>query len=128
MRLITDVQDDAQFLGAVYDAAEAVANMVKAVGFAEIRKHMPELDGTETEAERKAKFEAQSKKNMLDIAKSAMKEHPDETIKALHSLIVLDDGEEFPKGVKLLTTAVKVLNNKEIMDFFTSVASLGAQK
>ena len=102
--------------------------MVKAVGFAEIRKHMPELDGTETEAERKAKLEAQSKKNMLDIARGAMKEHPEETIKALHSLIVLDDGEEFPKGVKLLTTAVKVLNNKEIMDFFTSVASLGSQK
>lgn len=124
MRLITELQDDAQFLGAVYTAADAVANMVKTIGFSEIRKHMPELTGDETESERKAKLAEQAKKNMLDIAKSAMKEHPEETIAALHALIVLDDGEEFPHGVKLLTTAVKVLNNKDILDFFTSVASL----
>ena len=50
MRLITDVQDDAQFLGAVYDAAEAVANMVKAVSFTENRKNMPEQKRTKNEA------------------------------------------------------------------------------
>lgn len=128
MRLITDLQNDAQFLSAVYNAAEAVAEMARVTGISEIRKHLPELSGDENAAERKRKFAEQSRKNMLDIAKSAMQKHPEETVNALRALIVLDEGEEFPHGIKLLTTAIKVFNNSDIMDFFTSVASLNLPK
>ena len=127
MRFITDVQDDAQFLGMVYDAVESVANLVNVTKMLDIRKNMPKLTGNETDAEVKEKLSAQSKKNFVDIARSVMKEHPEETVAAIHALIVLDDGEEYPKGFALLKTLLDIAEKPEIIDFFTSVARLSAK-
>lgn len=124
MKLITDINDDVEFLGQLYTVVDKVKRCISETGIMDIRKRVPQFTGEETEEERKQKLNEQAKKNVMDMAKRLMVEKPQAAIELFQSLCILEEDEEYPKGFALLAVAFKCLENKEIMDFFMSLMSL----
>lgn len=124
MKLITDITDDAAFLSALYDSAEIVTTALEQTGIMDIRKNMPDVTGLNTQEEKIAAFKKQALKNILAMAKKLMKDEPEHATNLFRSLIVLDEGEDYPHGPALFSTAIKVLTNEDVLNFFISVIQL----
>ncbi|MCQ2507237.1 MAG: hypothetical protein MJ097_00440 [Dorea sp.] len=150
MKLITDIDDDVEFLAALYNVAELIDIALQNTGIMEIRKRMPDnlpvpdKNDSKEVAEEKAKkglemIREQSKKNILEMARVLMKEKPQEAIKVIQSVFILEEipvideethevtgtrMEEFPKGMALFSAGIKAFTNPEVLDFFTSLMQL----
>ncbi|MDO4170795.1 MAG: hypothetical protein Q4D45_13000 [Lachnospiraceae bacterium] len=124
MKLITDINDDVEFLRQLYMVVDKVKSCISETGIMDIRKRVPQFTGEETEEEQLKKLNEQAKKNIMDMAKRLMIEKPQAAISLFQSLCILEENEEYPKGFALLAVALKCLENKEVMDFFMSLMSL----
>lgn len=91
----------------------------------DIRKKKPTLTGNETEEEVKKKYDEQARKNVSEMLDVMLDKKPEETMKLLSLLVVLDEGEEEPSGLELLMTGIEVLSDKRVMDFLLSLMQLG---
>lgn len=112
MRFIFDCEDKV-LLPFLYDFAEDVANFLAKTKLLEIRKIRDEgLDVKE-----------QGKKNIKAMLKRVCKEYPADTGKLLAKMWVLDEGETAPNAI---VTLGKVLTNKQVIDFFTSLMALAS--
>ena len=112
MRFIFDCEDKV-LLPFLYDFAEDVSAFLAKTKLLEIRKIRDEgLDVKE-----------QGKKNFKAMLKRICKEYPDETGELLAKLWVLDEGETAPN---VIITLGKVLTNKQVIDFFTSLMALAS--
>lgn len=131
MQLITEIKDDAMFLSMTYDVAEVIEEIIEKTGVMEIRKRKPEglqmiydSDSDEVKKEKESKnnhlIKEQSKKNLAQMAKKLLKDHPEEAVKLVHALCKLDVGEEYPKGFDLVNTLMKVFMSPEFLGFFIS--------
>lgn len=101
-----------------------------------IRKRMPVLeivpkDGTEEE--RKAVFNRnkavaaeQAKKNISAMLDAVLEEHPEETLEllALCCFVEPENVDDHTVG-EYLTAFNSLINDKAVLDFFTSLATLG---
>ena len=91
----------------------------------DIRKNMPEMTGSETPEEIKAKQHAQAKKNIDEMLDMLLDKHPEETYALLKLLCVPDEGEGEPDGFDLLSAAFEILGSQKVLDFLLSMARLG---
>lgn len=134
MKLFTELKDDYEFLAKSYDVAEKVETALAKTKIMEIRKRRPEgleiVYDSDTPDEKVRKIAhnkplltAQARKNLMDMAKALMVEKPQETISLLHSVIILEDGEEYPHGFELLSVGMKCFLSEEFIGFFTSLMS-----
>jgi hypothetical protein len=101
-----------------------------------IRKRMPALEAvpiSATEEERKAIDERnkkltseQVKKNLSAILDAILEEHPEETMEILGLCCFVEpDHVDDYKVVDYLTALNSLISDKVVLDFFTSLASLG---
>lgn len=101
-----------------------------------IRKRMPALemvpkDGTEEE--RRAAFERnkklteeQAKKNISAMLDAILEDHPDETLELLGLCCFVEPEHVDDHSVsEYLTAFNSLINDRAVIDFFTSLASLG---
>ena len=101
-----------------------------------IRKRMPALemvpkDGTEEE--RRAAFERnkklteeQAKKNISAMLDAILEDHPEETLELLGLCCFIEPEHVDDHSVSEYLAALNsLINDKEVIDFFTSLASLG---
>lgn len=113
------------FLRAVNRTRHAVEKLMTVAEIPKIRKQMPEFSGKETEAEKKNLVRAQVKKNMNDMLDSLLEAHPEETCEFLRCMCILEAGEAEPDGIELLITAMSLISDKRVLDFFTQLVRSG---
>lgn len=113
------------FLRRCNDIRHKAAELVDATHLLDIRKNMPEMTGTETPEEIKAKQHAQAKKNIDEMLDMLLDKHPEETYALLKLLCVPDEGEGEPDGFDLLSAAFEILGSQKVLDFLLSMARLG---
>lgn len=125
MRTICDLTDDAEFLGTLYRAGDAVANLAKETGIVNIVKRKPTENQAWTEEERVTAYRDQAQKNLSEALRIAMCEKPYQTGDAIRSMVLLDKGEQPPTGFKLTAVAMRILSNEDVVSFFTSAMQSG---
>ena len=113
------------FLRRCNDIRHKAAELVDATHLLDIRKNMPEMTGSETPEEIKAKQHAQAKKNIDEMLDMLLDKHPEETYALLKLLCVPDEGEGEPDGFDLLSAAFEILGSQKVLDFLLSMARLG---
>lgn len=140
MKLVTELPSH-KMLPALYNSAEIIAECLDVTHLMEIRKrkptgleYVPEMaddasaEETANVAQIKARNEIrwskQIKENIMEMAKSLMKDHPEYAEKLFTSLIVLEEGESMPEGMKLFAVAIKALANEDVISFLRSVTVL----
>lgn len=115
----------------------AVEKWLKDTSILEIRARVPEFapevkeDMTKDELaktiqKRKEVFAEQAKKNAYDMIDAMMEEHADETIElmALICFIEPEKANDHPMS-EYLANINEIINDQAVMDFFTSLMSLG---
>lgn len=94
---------------------------------------LPEVDKTKSKEEnieiikkRKEMFAEQSKKNAFDMIDAMMDKHPDETIELMAMICFIDPekANDLPMSA-YLANINEIINDKAVMDFFTSLIALG---
>lgn len=125
-----------EFLRQSYKIKKSVENWLKVTDIANIRKEMPKLTvipKDATEAERKEIFEAnrakvreQATKNAMAILDEVMDKHADETLEILALCCFIEPSEVDNYSIDFyLKNFTEIINNKAVIDFFTSLAQLG---
>ena len=93
-----------------------------------IRKRMPNIPDEATEEEKKLATEKQARENFNAILDAILEEHPDETLEVLAQMCFVE-----PKDVdnhevtEYLESFHELMNNKAVLNFFTSLISLANQ-
>lgn len=124
MKTICDLSG-AEFLRHCNKVRYAVQDVLNNTKVMEIRKRMPTFTGKETEAEQKALIDAQGVKNFSDMLDRLLDENPEETYKLLRAFVVTDEGEKEPDGWDLLSVAAKLMRDRRVIDFLSSLLELG---
>lgn len=147
MKYITQLEDDVEFLNKTYDCAEKVLQFIDNTDLMTIRNAkpkglvaLPPLPSKELPVEEQARImkeraeiveknEKAINSQMLENAKKILgnicKKYPKDFVELMHMMIVLEDGEKMPHGLKLLTTAIAMFTDKDMMDFFYQLTQLG---
>ena len=136
MRLITEIEDDIEMMRLMYQTADIVAECMTVNGIMEIRSRLPEglprINKDDNEGMKRAKTEQIrkmlwefNKRKAMDLLRGLLNDHPEVTLRLLHSVIILDEGEDYPHGPKLWSTVMRVFSNEDMLDFFTQLAVLG---
>ena len=112
MKFIFECEDEI-LLPFTYDFSVEVEAFLKKTNILSVRKNR---DTSLTPREN-------GKKNLKEMFRLVAKEFPKETSDLLAKLWVLEDGERAPS---VFTTFAKIMTNKEILDFFTSLMGLVA--
>ena len=91
-----------------------------------IRKRLPEIPYTATEAEKNELMREQTRKNLRAMADAILDEHPDETadLLALCCFIEPEDMNEHPM-TEYLAAVAEMLGDENVISFFTSVVRWG---
>lgn len=113
------------FLRAVNRTRHAVEKLMTVTELPRIRKQMPAFSGKETEAEKNELIRAQVRKNLNDMLDSLLEAHPEETCAFLREMCILEEGEAEPDGMELLLTAMSLLSDTRVVDFFTQLVRSG---
>lgn len=109
-KFIFDCEDEV-LLPFLYDFSDEAGKFFAETGILKVRNNRDEgLTMTE-----------QGKKNLKEMFRMAAKEYPKETAALLSRLWVLDDGEKVPN---IASTFARVMTNKEVISFFTSLIPL----
>lgn len=148
MRFITQIEDDTVFLSRLYDTAEFVNQFIDTTGIIETIKKKPQLEymgelpkdfkeysvdkqaeimkkRAEIASKNQTAIMEQVKKNLMEILMQVCKTNNDMFVELMHKVIVLDEGEEYPHGIALLTAGISAFTCKEMLDFFTQLTVLG---
>lgn len=110
MKFIFECEDEV-LLPFSYDYAEEVGDFLEKTKVLKIREHRE--DGLTSKE--------QGRKNFKAMMKCLMKDYPKETSEILSKLWVLEEGEKRPNA---FTTLTKVITNKDVLDFFSSLMRL----
>lgn len=115
---------------------KAVKNWLDVTEILEIRKRVPTL-ATPTKAEskeeleknieeRKQAFTRQTRENLFDILEAVLEDHPQETIELLALVCFIDPKDADNHTMSEYLSAInELMNDKAVVDFFYSLASLG---
>lgn len=112
MKFIFECEDEI-LLPFTYDFSVEVEAFLKKTNVLSVRKNH---DASLTRRENGVK-------NLKEMFRVVAKDFPKETSELLARLWVLDEGETAPNAI---TTFTKIMTNKDILDFFTSLMGLGA--
>lgn len=124
MRTLAEL-DGVEFLRQCNLVRKEVAGFLDTTKIMEIRKRLPKYKGNESEEKRVEIRNAQLKKNLSDMLDSLLEEHPEETYKLIMCMVVLDEGEEPPKGFDLLMIALELLTSQQVIDFLSRLMRSG---
>lgn len=113
------------FLRAVNCTRHAVETLMTVAGIPEIRKQMPAFTGKETEEERRELIRAQTKKNLNDMLDALLEDYPEATCAFLREMCILEEGEPEPDGLELLLTAMSLIADERVLDFFSQLVRSG---
>lgn len=115
---------------------KAVKNWLDVTEILEIRKRVPTL-ATPTKAEskeeleknieeRKQAFTRQTRENLFDILEAVLEDHPQETIELMALVCFIDPKDADNHTMSEYLSAInELMNDKAVVDFFYSLASLG---
>lgn len=115
---------------------KAVKNWLDVTEILEIRKRVPTL-ATPTKAEskeeleknieeRKQAFTRQTRENLFDILEAILEDHPQETIELMALVCFIDPKDADNHTMSEYLSAInELMNDKAVVDFFYSLASLG---
>lgn len=111
-----------EFLSQGYKIIDKVSKLLKETRVLDIRKKTPSFSPEDTEEEKKAKIDAQSKKNIMEMLQVLMEENPKETAEVLALLCFIAPEElENHKGIEFIQPAIEILTSSEVLGFFQSV-------
>lgn len=93
----------------------------------EIKEGMTKEEVAESINKRKEAFAEQAKKNAFDMIEAAMEKYPEETIEIMALVCFIDPekANDHPMS-EYLANITEIINDKAVLSFFTSLASLGA--
>jgi len=105
---------------------KAVAKWLTLTKVLEIRKAIPEISEKATAEERQEAMQKQMETNLSKILDAILDDYPEETAELLGLICFVepDDLDNHPM-TEFLGAISEILRNREILDFFTSLASLG---
>ena len=114
-----------EFLVQTNRIRKAVASWLSLTKVMEIRKNLPDVDESASPEERKAVIQAQVRKNATAMLDAILDEHPEETAELL-GLVCFVEPEDLDNHsmMEFIGAIAEMLNSKEIMDFFISLARL----
>lgn len=114
-----------EFLRQSNKIRHAIGNLLEKSGISEIRKHMPELTGQETDAEKKRLLQKQAQKNMNDILDALLDTNAEMTASLL-AMLCFRESENIngDKGMDYINVGLEVLLSKPVMDFLLKSTSL----
>ena len=113
----------AEFLAQSWRIYKDVRDLLMDVDAASIRKKQPKLSGKETAEERDALIREQAKANLVEILQAMLEKHPQETARIMGLLCFIPEKElDKHSGIELLAPVVEILQNEEIVRFFSSLA------
>ena len=91
----------------------------------EIRKRKPKLDGL-TEDEKTAALNEQMRENLSAVLDAALDAYPEETAELLGLCCFIEPEDlDNHKMSELIGAIAEIINNKEVLSFFSSLAKLG---
>ena len=133
IKTLANCTDD-EFLSLTYDIYEAVEDWFELTKIADIRKQQPELKIIPQNADEKTqqrieeeneklKFE-QSKKNVKNILKACLKEHPKETARIIRMCCFVDPDDDSQKITYYMKAFNQMIANEDVIGFFQSLVSL----
>lgn len=104
---------------------KSIENWLSLTKVLDIRKRMPNLDGM-TEEEKRAAINKQMKENLSAMLDAALDEYHEETVELL-ALICFVEPEDIDnyKMADFIGSISEILNNREVLSFFTSLVKLG---
>lgn len=125
-----------EFFAQTNKIRKAVKNWLDVTEILEIRKRVPSLKTPQKAEskeeleknleERKQAFAKQTRENLFDMLEAILEDHPQETIElmALVCFIEPKDADNHMMS-EYLTAINELMNDKAVIDFFYSLASLG---
>lgn len=114
-----------EFLAQTNKIRKSVSNWLNLTKIMEIRKHIPEVPEGATEADKKALLESQVKKNIGDMMDAILEQYPEETAEILGLLCFIEPEDlDNYKMTDLLSSFSEMMENKEVLTFFTSLLKL----
>lgn len=115
-----------EFLKQTNKIKKSVEKWMKATDIVAIRAIRPQITPDMTTEERQEAVRAQGMENLSKILENACDKHPDETLELLALLCFVE-----PKNVddytvaEYLESVTELIQDKAVINFFTSVVSLG---
>lgn len=115
-----------EFMRQTAKIRHAVEKWLTLTDILNIRKRLPEIPYTATEAEKNELMREQTRKNLRAMADAILDEHPDETadLLALCCFIEPEDMDEHPM-TEYLAAVAEMLGDENVISFFTSVVRWG---
>lgn len=102
------------------------ADWIELTKIAEIRKRAPVFTDDMDDEAKAAAAAAQARANIYAMMDSAMEDHPDETAELLGMLCFIDPEDlNSHSALDFLAPATELINNPQVIDFFTSLVRLG---
>ena len=115
-----------EFIRQTSKIRHAVEKWLTLTDILNIRKKLPPLPANITQEERRAKLQEQSRANLRLMLDAIMDVHPDETVDLLALCCFVEPAQvdEHPMS-EYLGALADMLNNADVLRFFTSLVSLG---
>lgn len=105
---------------------KSVANWLTLTKVMEIRGHAPTFEDGMTDEEQKKAVQKQIKANLTAMLDSILEEHPKETAELLGLLCFVEPEDlENHTMFEFMGAATELINNPEVLSFFTSLVRLG---
>lgn len=124
-----------EFLFQTNKIRKSVERWLKVTDVINIRKNVPKLiipdDATAEETaeamdKHRQDLRAAAKRNIADMLDSIMEEHPDETLELLALLCFVEPDEVNDYKVsEYLKNITEIMNDEDVLSFFTSLTRLG---
>lgn len=125
-----------EFFAQTNKIRKAVKNWLDVTEILEIRKRVPSLQTPQKAEskeeleknleERKQAFAKQTRENLFDMLEAILEDHPQETIELMALVCFIDPKDADNHMMSEYLTAInELMNDKAVIDFFYSLASLG---
>lgn len=112
--------DNIEFLQQTYKIADAVKAYLNETNILEIRKRVPDVSKLNEEEKKEALRKAASA-NILEMVRTALVEHTEDTLKVIGLICFCEDIEKIRKDRGMLLEAVNALSDRNVLDFFISL-------
>lgn len=117
-----------EFLKQTNRIRKAVANWLTLTKVMEIRKNLPHLPENATDEERRAAAEKQIKANANAMLDAILEQYPEETADLLGLMCFVEPEDlDSHKMTEFFGAFAEILNSREVIDFFISLANLGSE-
>ena len=115
-----------EFLTQTNKIRKSAANWLTLTKVLEIRRTLPDIPADATGEEKSKAWEKQVQENLSHMLDAILDEHPKETAELLCHVCFIDPKEmEQHSMAEILTEINELLKNREVVDFFVSLARLG---